>query len=92
MKHRIALTFIASVLATTGILLAQQAEPYRLLWSATTASPGVSTSNEYTLTTNIHQPAAQLTPPSTGGIYTLSSGFLAGAPPPPVQGHFWLLR
>ena len=69
----------AAILVTT---CAHASSEYTIDWFVIGAGGGVSTADAYTLRGVIGQPLAHA--PISGGQYTITGGFLAQAPAPPV--------
>ena len=60
---------------------ARNGGPYEMVLSTVEASGGVSVGGSYELRSAVGQPIVELSNPSTGGDYSLQSGFLAGSRP-----------
>jgi hypothetical protein len=77
------------------ITLAGAAAAFSLRTQTIEASGARSAGGPYTLTSAVGQPIVNLSNPSTGGDYTLRSGFLATAIPPtatPSEATGWMLQ
>lgn len=95
MAHRPVAILTTILIAAAPIVIAQTGGGYDLGWKTLETSGGNAAGVGYSLVSAVHQPIAELSNPSTGGSYSLTSGFLAlppTLPPEPVAGDVWEVR
>ena len=93
-KRRVVILLAAAGLLTAAAALAQIGGGFDLTFGATDASSASSGAGVYELFSTAGQPAVRISAPSTGGTFSLQSGFQSApiAIPPTPTDDFMVVR